>query len=82
MSILCVVQFAWTLVHERAVLTAWSTGAAVLGVVLFLLIFQELHAESARAGHIDCPSRLSLGVDTLSRECRIAAECRLGSPLL
>lgn len=41
-SLLCVGQFIWTLVHERAVLTAWNFGAAMLGVVLFLLVFQDM----------------------------------------
>jgi uncharacterized membrane protein YfcA len=42
-SLLCVGQFAWTLVHERSSLTGWSLAATLLGVVLFLLAFQELH---------------------------------------
>ncbi len=41
-SVLCVVQFVWTLVHERGALSAWSLGAALIGVVLFLLLFQEM----------------------------------------
>ena len=41
-SLLCVGQFVWTLFHERAVLTAWNVGAALLGVVLFLLVFQDM----------------------------------------
>lgn len=42
-SLLCVGQFLWTLVHEREALSAWSLGASVLGVALFLLIFQDMH---------------------------------------
>lgn len=42
-SLLCVVQFVWTLFHERAQLSAWSLSAALLGVVLFLLLFQDMH---------------------------------------
>jgi uncharacterized membrane protein YfcA len=42
-SILCVGQFGWTLIHERDVLTFWSLSAAFLGVILFLLVFQELY---------------------------------------
>ena len=42
-SLLCVGQFAWTLVHERGSLTPWNLGATVLGVVLFLLAFQDLY---------------------------------------
>ncbi|MEM1411809.1 MAG: sulfite exporter TauE/SafE family protein [Pseudomonadota bacterium] len=41
-SLLCVLQFGWTLVHERAALTAWSLGASVLAVALFLLIFRDM----------------------------------------
>ncbi|MBT8048250.1 MAG: sulfite exporter TauE/SafE family protein [Xanthomonadales bacterium] len=47
-SLLCVVQFAWTLVHERSLLTAWSLSAAVLGVLLFLLIFQDMYRHGYR----------------------------------
>jgi uncharacterized membrane protein YfcA len=47
-SLLCVVQFAWTLVHERSALTAWSLSAAVLGVILFLLIFQDMYRHGYR----------------------------------
>jgi uncharacterized membrane protein YfcA len=42
-SVLCVGQFLWTLVHERAALTAWTLAAAVLGVLVFLLAFQDLY---------------------------------------
>lgn len=47
-SVLCVGQFFWTLVHEREVLTTFSVAAAVLGVVLFLLIFQDLYKRGNR----------------------------------
>ncbi len=47
-SVLCVAQFVWTLVHERNVLTAWTLGAALLGVALFLLAFQELYRHGRR----------------------------------
>lgn len=47
-SILCVLQFAWTLLHERAVLTAWSLSAALLGVVVFLLVFQDMYRHGYR----------------------------------
>jgi uncharacterized membrane protein YfcA len=47
-SILCVVQFAWTLVHERAALDAWSVAAALLGVVVFLLVFQDMYRHGYR----------------------------------
>jgi len=46
-SVLCVVQFFWTLVHEWAALTAWSLAATLLGVVVFLLVFQDMY----RHGH-------------------------------
>jgi uncharacterized membrane protein YfcA len=42
-SLLCVVQFIWTLAHERDALSAWALVASILGVVLFLLIFQDMH---------------------------------------
>lgn len=47
-SILCVLQFLWTLVHERAALTAWSVAAALLGVVVFLLVFQDMYRHGYR----------------------------------
>lgn len=47
-AVLCVLQFVWTLVHERAVLTVWSVSAALLGVVLFLLIFQDMYRHGNR----------------------------------
>jgi uncharacterized membrane protein YfcA len=47
-SVLCVGQFVWTLVHERAHLTVWSVSAALLGVILFLLVFQEMYAQGYR----------------------------------
>jgi MFS family permease len=47
-SILCVLQFFWTLVHERAALTAWSVTAALLGVALFLLVFQDMYRHGYR----------------------------------
>ena len=47
-SILCVLQFFWTLAHERALLTAWSLSAALLGVVVFLLVFQDMYRHGYR----------------------------------
>ena len=47
-SLLCVVQFVWTLFHERASLTPWNVGAALLGVVLFLLVFQDMYRHGYR----------------------------------
>ena len=47
-SILCVVQFAWTLVHERDALNAWNLAAALLGVVVFLLVFQDMYKHGYR----------------------------------
>lgn len=47
-SVLCVAQFVWTLVHERDVLTPWTLGAALLGVALFLLAFQQLYRHGQR----------------------------------
>jgi len=47
-SVLCVLQFAWTLVHERALLTVWSLAAALLGVVVFLLVFQDMYRHGYR----------------------------------
>ncbi|MDX1569341.1 MAG: sulfite exporter TauE/SafE family protein [Xanthomonadales bacterium] len=42
-SVLCVAQFGWTLWHERQALSPWTIAATLLGVILFLLVFQELH---------------------------------------
>jgi uncharacterized membrane protein YfcA len=47
-SLLCVVQFGWTLIHERNELTVWNVSAALLGVVLFLLIFQDMYRHGYR----------------------------------
>ncbi|MEE4219225.1 MAG: sulfite exporter TauE/SafE family protein [Xanthomonadales bacterium] len=47
-SVLCVLQFIWTLVHERALLTVWSFSAALLGVVIFLLLFQDMYQHGYR----------------------------------
>jgi uncharacterized membrane protein YfcA len=47
-SILCVLQFFWTLAHERAALNAWSIAAALLGVVVFLLVFQDMYRHGYR----------------------------------
>ena len=49
-SALCVIQFLWTLIHERAALTAWNVSAALLGVGLFLLIFQDMYRHGHRLG--------------------------------
>jgi len=42
-SLLCVAQFAWTITHERVWQAPWILVAAVLGVVVFLLAFQDLY---------------------------------------
>lgn len=47
-SLLCVVQFVWTLVHERDALTGWNVSAALLAVVLFLLLFQDMYRHGYR----------------------------------
>jgi len=47
-SVLCVLQFFWTLVHERAALNSWSLAAALLGVALFLLVFQDMYTHGYR----------------------------------
>ena len=47
-SFLCVVQFAWTLLHERSSLNVWSISASLLGVVLFLLVFQDMYRHGYR----------------------------------
>jgi len=47
-SILCVLQFIWTLIHERSGLTVWSLSAALLGVVVFLLLFQDMYRHGYR----------------------------------
>jgi uncharacterized membrane protein YfcA len=47
-SLLCVLQFAWVLHHERDSLTWWSLAAALLGIVLFLLVFQDMYRHGYR----------------------------------
>jgi uncharacterized membrane protein YfcA len=47
-SVLCVLQFFWTLVHEKESLTLWNLGATLLGLVLFLLVFQEMYQHGYR----------------------------------
>ena len=47
-SVLCVLQFIWTLVHERDALTLWNVSAALLGVVVFLLLFQDMYRHGYR----------------------------------
>jgi uncharacterized membrane protein YfcA len=47
-SVLCVLQFFWTLVHERAALNSWSLGGALLGVAIFLLVFQDMYTHGYR----------------------------------
>ncbi|HKJ17799.1 MAG TPA: sulfite exporter TauE/SafE family protein [Xanthomonadales bacterium] len=47
-SSLCVVQFVWTLVHERSVLTTWTIMLAVLGVFGFLLLFAAMYSQGQR----------------------------------
>jgi uncharacterized membrane protein YfcA len=47
-SILCVLQFAWILHHERDSLSGLSLSAALLGVVLFLLVFQDMYRHGYR----------------------------------
>ena len=47
-SVLCVVQFAWTLFHERANLSLWTVAAAFLSIMIFLLIFQDMYHHGTR----------------------------------
>ena len=47
-SLLCVTQFAWTLVHERSELNLWNGSAAVLAVFVFLLVFQDMYRHGNR----------------------------------
>jgi len=47
-SLLCVVQFAWTLVHERNAMTVWNASAALLGVIFFLLLFHDMYRHGYR----------------------------------
>lgn len=60
-SLLCVAQFAWTLVHERNALNAWNFSAALLGVILFLLIFQEMYRHGYRLARRDRHRRTGKG---------------------
>jgi uncharacterized membrane protein YfcA len=56
-SVLCVGQFAWTLVHERHLLTSWNLAAAALGVVVFLLAFQDLYQRGNQLARRQRPAR-------------------------
>jgi uncharacterized membrane protein YfcA len=56
-SLLCVAQFVWTLVHERGSLTAWNVSASLLGVVLFLLVFQDMYRHGYRLARRTRPAR-------------------------
>ena len=47
-SVLCVLQFFWTLLHEKALLTVWNLAATLIGLVLFLLVFQEMYRHGYR----------------------------------
>ncbi len=47
-SALCVIQFFWTLVHERALLTVWQVTVAVMAVVAFLLLFAGMYRQGQR----------------------------------
>ena len=47
-SILCVLQFFWTLFHEKASLTIWNLTATLTGLVLFLLVFQDMYRHGYR----------------------------------
>ena len=47
-SLLCVMQFIWAMHHEWNAVPAWSLAAALLGVVLFLLVFQEMYVYGRR----------------------------------
>ena len=47
-SVLCVLQSIWVLHHERDALDWVSLSAALLGVVLFLLIFQDMYRHGYR----------------------------------
>jgi len=42
-SLLCVAQFVWTLVHERVWMHPWILVATLLGVVVSLLAMQDLY---------------------------------------
>lgn len=55
-SILCLLQFAWTLVHERTQLTPWSVILALLAVALFLLLFQDMYRHGYRLARRDRPA--------------------------
>ena len=56
-SLLCVGQYLWTLVHERESLTSWNLAASVLGVVMFLLVFQDLYQRGNQLARRRHPAR-------------------------
>ncbi len=56
-SLLCVGQYLWTLAHERDSLTSWSLAASVLGVVMFLLVLQDLYQRGNQLARRRRPAR-------------------------
>ena len=55
-SALCVAQFAWTLYHEREAMSLWSVSASLLGVVVFLLVFQDMYRHGYRLARRNRPT--------------------------
>ena len=47
-SLLCVAQFAWTLIHERTSLGVWTLIATLSATILFLAIFQGMYTQGRR----------------------------------
>jgi uncharacterized membrane protein YfcA len=47
-SLLCVAQFVWTLLHERDALSSLSLAAALVAIVLFLIGFQIMYRYGIR----------------------------------
>lgn len=61
-SVLCVAQFVWTMYHEWGRLQFWGLAAALLGVLLFNLLFQALHrlGDGLERRQRACPPRSGL----------------------
>ena len=57
-SLLCVAQFAWTLVHERVWTAPWVLVATLLGVAVFLLAMQDLYQRGRQMARRSAGGRL------------------------
>ena len=56
-SALCVIQYFWTLIHERSVLGFWHVAVAVFGVLIFLLLFAGMYRQGQRLARRNIESK-------------------------